>query len=244
MDLECLACSKEIETLGCGLTEPELVRLREFSASLEIKKKEIFIREGDPQDYYYQIFYGVAGTYNYLPNGKRVITEILFAGDFIGPHPNNTYPSTAEALTNVYLCRFERKNMDALIGETPALKDKLYMFQQNAINKARVHLLSISHKAPLERMASFLLFLCSNIELTGKNFAVPMGRTEIADYLGLTSETVSRTMTQLSDKGIIAMETPSQITLCDAAQLLEMVGGGEKDFFPYDFGRLGAKLNE
>jgi len=244
MEQECLGCSSEIETLGCGLMEPELVRMREFSTSLEIKKKEIFIREGNPQDFYYQIFYGVAGTYNYLPNGKRIITEILFAGDFIGPHPNNTYPFTAEALRNVYLCRFEKKKMDALIRETPALKDKLYMFQQNAINKARTHLLSISHKAPQERLVAFLLFLSSNIKPTGKNLTIPMGRTEIADYLGLTSETVSRTMTQLEDEGIIAMETPSQITLCDAAQLFEIVYGSEKDIFPYDFGHLTVKLNE
>ena len=102
----------------------------------------------------------------------------------------------------------------------------------------------ISHKAPLERMASFLLFLRSNIEQTGKNFVIPMGRTEIADYLGLTSETVSRAMTQLADEGIIAMETPSQITLCDTAQLFELVGGDEKDVFPYEFGRLATKLND
>ena len=241
MELECLVCSSEIETLGCGLTEPEVARMRQFSNSLEIKKKQIFIREDDPQDYYYQIFYGVACTYNYLPNGKRIITELLFAGDFIGPQPGDTSPFSAESLQTVYLCRFEKKKMDALIRETPALKDKLNMFQQNAITKAREHLLSISHKAPVERVASFLLFICSNMKRTKQGFAIPMGRAEIADYLGLTSETVSRAMTDLSDRGIIAMETPSLVTLCDAAQLYELVGGGEKDVFPYDFGHLAAK---
>ena len=220
---ECLACSKEIETLGCGLTEPELIRLREFSKSIEIKKKKVFIREGDLQDYYYQIFHGVAGTYNYLPTGKRIITEILFAGDFIGPQSNNTYPFTAESLQTTYLCRFEKKKMDALIQETPVLKDKLNMFHQNAINKARTHLLSVSHKTPLERVASFLLFICSNIEQNDQGFTIPMGRAEIADYIGLTSETVSRSMTDLSDQGIIAMETPSLVTICDVSKLYEMV---------------------
>ena len=239
---ECLVCSGEIETLGCGLTEPELVRMRKFSASLEIKKKQLFIREGDKQDYYYQIFHGVAGSYNHLPDGKRIMTEILFAGDFIGPQPGDTYPFTAEALQTVYLCRFEKKQMDALIAETPALKDKLNMFQQNAINKARTHLLSVSHKAPTERVASFLLFICSNMEPADRSFAIPMGRAEIADYLGLTSETVSRAMTALSDEGVIAMETPSVVTICDPRRLLELVCGGGVEDCSTDYARFAASL--
>lgn len=237
----CLVCSKEIETLGCGLKESELIKLRTFSTSVTIKKKDLFILEGDPQDYYYQIFSGVAATYNYLPGGKRIITEILFAGDFIGPQPKNTYPFSAEALQTVFVCRFERKKMDHLISTSPNLKDKINMFQQNALNKARTHLLNISHKAPLERVASFLLFICSNIERTGKNFIIPMGRQEIGDYLGLTSETVSRTMTDLSAQGIIAMETPSLLTICKATKLYEMVCG-DQAACPYEFGKFASNL--
>ena len=240
MELECLVCSSAIETLGCGLTEPEVARMRQFSNSLEIQKKQVFIREDDPQDYYYQIFYGVAGVYNYLPNGKRIITELLFAGDFIGPQVNNIYPFSVESLQTVYLCRFQKKKLDELIRETPALKDKLNMFQQNAINKARTHLLSVSHKAPVERVASFLLFICGNMESTKHGFAIPMGRAEIADYLGLTSETVSRAMTDLSDRGIIAMETPSLVAICDAPQLYGLVYGDKKGPHSIDYSHLTA----
>lgn len=239
----CLVCSKEIETLGCGLKESELNKLRTFSTSLAIQKKDLFILEGDPQDYYYQIFSGVAATYNHLPDGKRIIIEILFAGDFIGPQPGDTYPFTAESLQTVFVCRFEKKKMDQLIARSPNLKDKINMFQQNAINKARTHLLNVSHKAPLERVASFLLFICSNIERHGQNFLIPMGRQEIGDYLGLTSETVSRTMTDLSDQGIIAMETPSLVSICDPAALYEMVCGDQASC-PYEFGRFTANLDD
>ena len=239
---ECLSCSGEVNYLGCGLTEAELSSLRKFSASLEIKKKETFILEGDPQDYYYQIFSGVAGTYNHFPDGKRIITEILFAGDFIGPQPGDTYPFTAESLQTVFLCRFEKKKMDQLIAASPNLKDKINMFQQNAINKARTHLLNISHKAPLERVASFLLFICSNIEPSGQNFLIPMGRQEIGDYLSLTSETVSRNMTDLSAQSIIAMETPSLVSICDPAQLYQLVYG-DQAMHPHEFDRFQPKLS-
>lgn len=240
MDLECLVCSEKIEAIGCGLTETEVGLLRDITIAVQYKPKEVLFHEADTQEYYYQLTEGVVGVYNILPSGRRVILEILFEGDFLGPFGKGVYPYSSVALTKATLCRFPKKQMDNLIKISPDLKDKLNMFQENALNKARTHLLGMAHKSPLERLSSFLLLLFNNLYKatnSENSFEIPMGRQEMADYLSLTSETVSRAFTELADKQIITLDTPSHITIRQIDQLYAMVCGGPSlEDCPHQFG--------
>lgn len=229
MELECLVCSDKINAIGCGLTEAEISLLRDITKAVQYKPKEALFHEADTQEYYYQLTEGAVGVYNILPSGRRVILEILFEGDFLGPFGKGVYPYSSVALTRASLCRFPKTQMDTLIKGSPDLKDKLNMFQENALNKARTHLFGMAHKGPLERLSSFLLLLFDNLYKatnSENSFEIPMGRQEMADYLSLSSETVSRAFTELSEKQIITLNTPSHITIRQIDQLYDIVCGG------------------
>lgn len=228
LELDCLVCSEKIQAIGCGLTESDVERLRRIADAVQLNTGEALVHEGDTPAFYYQLTDGVVGQYKYLPTGRRVMLEILFAGDFLGPGAGDTYAFSCSALTKVTLCRFRKAKMDQLIQDVPELKDKIRMFQENALSKARAHLLGLNQRTPKEKVASFLLFLFDNLYLptnSENTFEIPMGRSEIADYMSLTSETVSRAMTELSQEGFISLETPKRVKIFDPAKLGEKIHG-------------------
>jgi CRP/FNR family transcriptional regulator, anaerobic regulatory protein len=225
----CADC--EIREIGvCSSLNPgELEQVRRIVSTLTLHAGQAAIVEGEPAQDLFNVITGAVKLYKLLPDGRRQITGFLSAGDFLGIAYNDTYAYTAEAVTDVKLCRFPRQRLEALLPEHPALERRLLGEAAHELVAAQDQMLLLGRKTAMERVASFLLMQAkraSRMRKSESRLDVPMTRTDIGDYLGLTTETVSRAISRMRDDKIVAVETRGQITILDR-QALERLTEGE-----------------
>ena len=211
----------------CGaLTEDELEHLSAIVMAQEFEAGETVFFEGDPADNLYNVTKGCVRLAKLLPDGRRQITGFLFPGDFLGLAYVDSYAFSAEAITNMRVCLFPRSRFQALLNDFPALEKRLLGMASNELAAAQDQLLLLGRKSAKEKVASFLLTLQrrrpSNPD--ANMIELPMTRSDIADCLGLTTETVSRTFTKLSEEGLIALRTPHEVVLTGLTELHDLAG--------------------
>ena len=189
----------------------------------------VLIREGDEAPYVFNITSGSVRVFKRLPNGRRQIIGFLFRGDFLGLAVGNTYVFTAEAMERSSLCRFGKAAFRALIRDDPPLEHALLNRISHELAAAQNQMLLLGRKTAIERLASFLLDL-PNYDLSRPAGAgrvrLPMTRGEIADYLGLTIETVSRMVTRLKTQGVIRLISQTDL-LVERPDLLRAHANGD-----------------
>jgi CRP/FNR family nitrogen fixation transcriptional regulator len=183
---------------------------------------EIF-GEGEPAKYVYQVIDGAVRSYKLLSDGRRQIGSFHLAGDIFGLENGGTHRFTAEAIIDTTVRLVKRVSL-AHVAEIDAAvaRDLLNMTATN-LQHAENHMLLLGRKTSLERVAAFLLEMDTRLTAAGV-MALPMCRRDIADYLGLTLETVSRALSTLHDKGILGFvgQTQRQIVLLDRPKLAEL----------------------
>jgi CRP/FNR family transcriptional regulator, anaerobic regulatory protein len=186
--------------------------------------------EGDNADNIYEVVSGMLRLYKLLPDGRRQITGFLSAGQILGLAPEGSYVYAAEAITEVTLCRYTRRAVERLMDEVPGFARRLLAVTSHELRAAQDQMLLLGRKAAGEKVASFLLLMAA--QQSGKDaVSVPMTRTDIADYLGLTIETVSRTFTKLKLDEVIALPTRGRVDILDRDRLEEFAAGdGDEDF--------------
>ena len=160
-----------------------------------------------------------------LPDGRRQITGFLSAGRLLGLAPEGAHVYTAEAITEVTLCRYGRAAFERLIDEVPGFAKRLLTVTSHELRVAQNQMLLLGRKTATEKVASFLLLMAEQHEGDGIEVDLPMTRSDIADYLGLTIETISRTLTKLKQDGLIALPTPNRLKIRDRYQLQELAAG-------------------
>lgn len=191
---------------------------------------ETLFNEGDEADCIYEITSGMLRLYKLLPDGRRQIMGFLTAGHLLGLAPEGTYVYTAEALTDLTLCRYRRSGFDRLIDSVPGLARRLWTFTADELRTAQGQLMMLGRKTAMEKIAGFLL-MQAELQGTPGEIRVPMTRSDIGDYLGLTIETVSRTLTKLKRDGVIALPKLDHVEFCDRDRLEDLAGGGvDADF--------------
>lgn len=187
---------------------------------------EILFAQGDEADSVYEVVRGMVRLYKLLPDGRRHVTGFLSAGHLLGLASEGLCVYTAEAITEVTLCRYKRKAFEHLIDEVPGFAKRVLTVVSHELRAAQDQMLLLGRKTALEKVASFLLLIADQQGSDGvKEVDVPMTRTDIADHLGLTIETVSRTLTKLKQDGLIALPTSAHIEICDRDQLEELAAG-------------------
>ena len=187
---------------------------------------EILFGEGDELTSVYEIVRGMLRLVKLLPDGRRQITGFLSAGHLLGLAPEGVSVYTAEAVTEVTLCRYGRAAFERLIDEVPGFAKRLLAATSHELRVAQEQMLLLGRKTATEKVASFLLLIAN--EQAGNDVQemdLPMTRCDIADYLGLTIETVSRTLTKLKQDGLIALPSPTRIEFRDRDQLKELAAG-------------------
>src|ERR1700761_2473178 len=193
-----------------------IVSVNEFTHK---RGAEIF-GEGEPADYVYQIKAGAVRSYKLLSDGRRQIGAFHLAGDIFGLESSGTHRFTAEAIVDTTVRLVKRVSL-AHVAECDAAvaRDLLNMTATN-LQHAENHMLLLGRKTSLERVAAFLLEMDSRLTAAGV-IALPMCRRDIADYLGLTLETVSRALSTLHAQGILGFlgQTQRQIVLLDRPKL-------------------------
>jgi CRP/FNR family transcriptional regulator len=166
--------------------------------------------------------------YKLLSDGRRQVTAFLFPGDFFGLSVNGAYAYTAEAMGQVMLCRFPRVKLDVLLGDIPMLEKKLLEATTHELALAHEQMLLLGRKTAREKLATFLVMLMRR--LTGRTDGTPllaltMSRSDIADYLGLTIETVSRTLTAFRKDGLITCPDANHVAIKLPDVLLRIAEG-------------------
>jgi CRP/FNR family transcriptional regulator len=185
---------------------------------------ELLFSEGDKAEAVYEVLSGMVRLYKLLPDGRRQVTGFLGAGQLLGLSPEGSCVFTADTITDVSLCRYQRDAFERLIDEVPGFARRLLAVTSHELRAAQDQMVLLGRKSASERVASFLLMLPGR----GDEIDVPMTRGDIADHLGLTVETVSRTFTRLRQEGLIALPIPARVRLLDRKGL-EKLAAGEFD---------------
>jgi CRP/FNR family transcriptional regulator len=226
----CRNCDVVREIAFCAdLSHEEIKRLATVRCHAELPANFTVFREGDAADHIYSISGGSVKLYKLLSDGRRQIIGFLFSGDLFGLGVEGGYAYTAETLTHTQLCRFTHRKLDSLCGEIPRLERRLFSMTVKDLVAAQEQMLLLGRKTAREKLASFLLKLSRKAQEQGQPpspIALPMSRADIADYLGLTIETVSRTFTQLKRDGIIGLPASGHVVLQDAGRLKDTAEGG------------------
>lgn len=202
--------------------------LHEFGATVTLGRNETIFSEGDNAKYAYRLVSGAVRLCKLLPDGRRQIADFYLEGDLFGVLESDDYAFTAEAITNVVLIRYARSQMRRMEEEDGALRRRLTTMLHRHLSTMQLHLVMLGRQTVKERIASFLIQMAERLdaETQGKTcIDLPMGRQDIADYLGLTIETVCRALSELKRAGIIAVPNTHQIVVGDIETLRAIVDG-------------------
>jgi len=183
---------------------------------------------GDAQTHIYQILEGVVGVYKMLADGRRQIVTFCYPGDLIGIDHPERFAQNAEALSHTRVRSIPVKAIDTLITSEPGFGQAMLNVLSTELAETRDQLLSLGRKSAKEKVATFLLRISRRNEREGndaQDLFLPMTRAEIADYLGMTIETVSRQITKLKVANIIRLESKSVVKVVDLDQLEDIAEG-------------------
>lgn len=226
----CESCTARSLSICSAMEAEDLGRLAAARTHQHVSAGETFLNEGDAATHFFNLIEGAVKVFKLLPDGRRQITGFLFAGDLLGLAFNESYSYSAEAITPVKLCRFPRRQLERLLDEFPRMEKRLLAMASNELAAAQEQMMLLGRKTAHERIASFLLSLARREERAGRvceMLHLPMTRTDIADYLGLTTETASRVFTSLKKRGAIELEGAGSVRLADRAALEELATGLE-----------------
>jgi CRP/FNR family transcriptional regulator, anaerobic regulatory protein len=221
----CASCEARHRGI-CGALEPDqLVALAKSSVKHRKAGGSELVGDAEQVDSYANVLSGVVKLTKTLPDGRQQIVGLQFAPDFLGRPFRVESMINAEAATDVALCSFPRAALERMIRTSPELEHRLYEQSLRELDEARSWMLALGRKTAAEKVASFLLMIARHIDPTADperntaTFDLPLSRLDIADFLGLTIETVSRQLTRLRSDGIISIENTRHVTVPDLARL-------------------------
>lgn len=186
---------------------------------LRVAKDEELFAEGEPAEYFYRVVSGTVRTCKLLSDGRRQIDAFHLPGDIFGIEACAEHRFSAEAVGGTTVMAYRRSSLDRLTREHPAFGEQILSSMLRNLQRAQDHMLLLGRKNAKEKIASFLLDLAQRLH-EGDRVELPMQRNDIADHLGLTIETVSRTLTEFARSGLIALAAGSRsISLVDKVAL-------------------------
>jgi len=195
--------------------------LEQCATEVIFQSDEEICPRGSTARYYWRVIEGCVRTFNLTGDGRRQIEDFLLPGDVLGLDHLRTAPSAAEAVIPSKLRCYPRASADALAAQDPALRIHLRALTIMSLHSAYLRMLLLGRKTAVERVASFLLEMDSrNCRAKTNSLQLPMGRADIADFLGLTTESVSRALTQLAQTAAIELSRGS-VELLDRDSLAD-----------------------
>lgn len=219
----CQSCAARSAGVCVAVKSDALSRLAGSRAPQSVAIGKTFINEGEPATHFFALTEGAVKLFKLMPDGRRAVTGFLFPGDLIGFNAGDRHACSAEAMTPVSLCRFPKRQLDRLFLDFPGMERQTFKLMSQELANAQDHMVLLGRKTAHERVASFLLALGRRAGRTAW-LDLPMTRTDIADYLGLTTETVSRVFTVLKGSGCIVL-AGSRVKVADADALAELAEG-------------------
>lgn len=229
----CETCPVRPITICRSLRPEILADLRRMGTKQRLQGGQAVFHEGDPARRVFMLTLGSLKIYTLLGDGRRQVTGFMFPGDFLGISVEGEYAFTIEALERAELWWFSREAFDSFIEAHPSVERELYRMAAHELAAAQRQMVLLGRKTAAERLASFFLELLKREEhLHGgsreRSFDLPMSRSDIADYLGLTKETVSRMLAELRTRGLIRLELQNRVEVLDRKRLEDVAGGNDE----------------
>ncbi len=225
----CRACEARHKGVCGALNTEQLIRLNKVTRQEIIKSGEELITEKEQNNRYANILRGVAKLSKLMEDGRQQIVGLQFAPDFLGRPFSSVSDVSIEAATELQLCTFPKKALEEIIKSSPVLEHKLHEQTLRELDEARAWMLTLGRKTASEKVANFVYLIATHTnpeENQTKNLLLelPLKRSEISDFLGLTIETVSRQLTKLRKADIIEMQEGRKILVKDFGKLYHACG--------------------
>ncbi len=227
----CEACGARRFGICSALKASELVQFSTVTRRRKIPHGETICFEDDEVVNYANIVAGAVKLTKLLRDGRQQIVGLQFAPEFIGKPFSEKVSISVEAATDVEICVFPKTDFENMLKHQPDFEHRLLQQTLIQLDDARTWMVTLGRKTAQEKVASFLLLLADHIGTPSPDnpahsrFMLPLNRSDIADFLGLTLETVSRQMTKLRKMGAIDIRKNLEVTIPDTGRLIEISGG-------------------
>ncbi|MDT8344712.1 MAG: Crp/Fnr family transcriptional regulator [Thermohalobaculum sp.] len=213
----------------CGPQDLQLLDAIKFYKTYDPGQE--IVAAGERTDFLGSVVEGVVSLCKTMPDGRRQMVGLMFPSDFVGRPMRPIAPYDAVAVTPVKLCLFHRSRFERLLKDTPSLEKRLLEMTLDELDAARDWMLLLGRKTAREKIATFLAILtrrAAGLDNTrphdGLRFELPLTREQMADYLGLTIETVSRQITGLKKDGVVEFADARSCHVPDFVALLDAAG--------------------
>ena len=228
-DHPCFGCEVRTCTICRVLGCTDLAEFRSLGWTLHLRAGQPLFHEGDPANRVFTLTRGSLKLYKLLPDGRRHVTGFMFAGDFLGISVDDEHAFTVEALEESQLCWYPRHRFDHFAGAHPEMERELYRLAAHELAAAQAQMVLLGRKTAEERLASFFIAGLERAEKAGSKapteIELSMARSDIADYLGLTKETVSRVLAVLKSKRVIRLAALDRVEVLDRDGLAAIAAG-------------------
>lgn len=226
----CASCDARHKGICGALDQEQLIALAKTSHKQHAESGTELVGDAERIDTYAVVLSGVVKLAKTLSDGRQQIVSLQFAPDFLGRPFKSESELSAEAATDVSLCTFPKAALERLMQASPELERRLYRQALDELDQAREWIVTLGRKTAGEKIASFLLMIARNIDPSADpdrdsaNFELPLTRADIADFLGLTIETVSRQLTRLRADKVISIENNRNVVVPSLARLEARAG--------------------
>ncbi|MEM6847590.1 MAG: Crp/Fnr family transcriptional regulator [Pseudomonadota bacterium] len=231
----CANCAIRNRGVCAHLYAEELTKLDSLSRRRRYRPGETIVMEGS-RGVVGNVIDGTLVERKTMADGREQIVSLLFSADFLGTPLSDQADATVDAVSDVMLCTFDRDQFDAAAAEMPGLSTALHEQARAELVLAREWMLLLGQKRAIERIATFLLRLANrrrnvtclhkfdHLTCDADTLTIPISRRQIADFLGLTTETVSRKFGELRDLGVIDIADARHITVHSLPRLRAAAG--------------------
>jgi len=219
----CRSCEARHQGICGALGAAQFATLARTARRVHRSAGEELLADAMPIDSYASVLRGVVKLTKVLEDGRQQVVGLQFAPDLLGRPFASESRVTAEAATDVDLCIFPRQMLESLMGESATLERRVMIQVLRELDEARDWMVTLGRKTAAEKVASFLYLIASHAEpggtVPGASVELPLSRGDIADFLGLTIETVSRQISKLKADGIIGSVSRRHLIVPDLARL-------------------------
>lgn len=226
--IECEKCPIRHRAVCARCNDDELSKLEAIKMYRTYKAGDTIIWRGEPLEYVASIVFGVAALSKTLEDGRTQMVGLMLPSDFIGRPGRTKIDFDVTATTDVTMCCFERASFEVLVKETPRVAQRLVELALDELDAARDWMLLLGRKTAREKIATFIEMMVRRSKLSepgpSPKIPLPMTREQIANYLGLTLETVSRQINGLKKDGIIKFEDRRSFEIIDLPALHDATG--------------------
>ncbi len=223
---ECLQCSVRHLSVCSALSCDEVQALEQITTSTPVPMGATLARTGEARAYVYTVTEGALRLVRTLADGRRQVNGFVLPGDYVGLSGADLHRYDIEAIAESRVCRVPMSQMRDLRQRYPHLERKLLQRACQELDAAQDNAMALARLQPPERLADFLLRLSARestlLGRSSNRVSLPMGRGDIADHLGLTMETVSRTFTKLRQQGLIALPHLNVVEILDVDALQKL----------------------